>query len=243
MLCTIFAVGHGIGAALAKQYGRNRSDVALIARTDRVSAQVSDALAGEGVRAAPFIADAGDLASIDHVFSAIRDWGGETDVLIYNAAAMFPAMATELTPEKVMNEMMTNLGGAVASVRATIDSMKTLKTGTILLTGGGLAIEPYPEWASLAAGKAALRAYGLALHKEAVFSGVHVAVIAICGIVETGGPFDPQRIAEIYWRLHCEPKGAFTREVVLLPDGGDPYYNDPSGIYRSTSYPIKAAQN
>lgn len=226
---------------MARQFAHNGYSVALIARTDRVTTQIADTLEREGMRAAPFVADAGDVASVEQVFLAINKWGGDTDVLIYNAAAMRPGMATEMTAERVVGDMMTNLGGAICSVRSTIDAMKTRKNGSILLTGGGLSLEPYPEWASLAAGKAALRAYGLALHKEAAFSGVHVAVIAICGIVETGGPFDPQRIAEVYWKLHCEPKGSFTREVVLLPDDSDPYYNDPEGIYRTVSYPIKAA--
>lgn len=119
--------------------------------------------------------------------------------------------------------------------------MRVARAGTILFTGGGLALEPYPEWCSLAAGKAALRAYSLALHKEALTFGVHVAVIAVCGIIQRGGLFDPERIAELYWTLHAEGSGAFSREVVYLREGAEAYYNDPSGAHRSSSDPIVAS--
>lgn len=243
MLCTILGVGEGVGAALARQCATNGYHVALIARTDRVTRPLSERLEGEGLRAAPFIDDSGDVSAINRVLLAIKQWGGDTDVLIYNAAVVRSGMASEMTAEKVLSDMTTNLGGAICAVRGTIGAMKTRRSGSILLTGGGLAREPYPQWTLLAADKAALRAYGLALHKEAAFHGVHVAVVAICGIVKPGGLFDPQHIAEVYWELHCEPVGSFTREIVLLPEGGDTYYNDPKGVYRAMSYPIQAARH
>src|SRR5690606_25266287 len=56
---------------------------------------------------------------------------------------------------------------------------RTLSTdaarGTILLTGGGLALEPYPRWVTLAAGKAALRTLAINLHKELLPEGIHIA--------------------------------------------------------------------
>ena len=120
--------------------------------------------------------------------------------------------------------------------------MRERSRGTILITGGGLALEPYPEWTSLSAGKAALRSYAIALHKALTPDDIHVAVIAVCGIVEPNGPFAPDRIAEEYWRLHEETKPNWRRELVYFPEGADPYYNDPTGAYRSTSLPIAAGR-
>jgi hypothetical protein len=39
------------------------------------------------------------------------------------------------------------------------------KKGVIIFTGGGLALEPFPEWTSLALGKAALRNMAISLFK------------------------------------------------------------------------------
>lgn len=119
-------------------------------------------------------------------------------------------------------------------------SMKAAGRGTILFTGGGLALEPYPEWATLAAGKAALRSLGLGLHKQLLPWSIHVAVVAVAGIVEPEGPFDPDRIADQYWRLHRQPLAHAQRELVHLPEGADPFYNDPSARHRDVSEPIVA---
>lgn len=134
--------------------------------------------------------------------------------------------------------MRTNVGGALTSVHQVLPDMRRHGRGTILFTGGGLALEPYPEWAALAAGKAALRSVALNLHKELLPQDIHVAVIAVCGILQPGTPFAPEIVAEEYWRLHDQPIDAADRELVYLPEGADPYYNDPHDQHSTTSQPI-----
>lgn len=238
MLCTIVGAGSGLGAALARRFANGGYQIALVARRPETTAPIVDALKEAGHDARGFVCDASSSSSLDSSYENIRNWAGDTDVLIYNASAMISAPASELTPERVQSETAINLGGAIASVRNTLPAMRVQKSGTIIFTGGGLALEPYPEWASLAAGKAALRAYSIALHKEVAADGVHVANIAICGIIERGGPFDPKLIADRYWKIHEEPPGSFSREIVYLPPGADPYYNDATGAYRALSNPI-----
>ena len=162
------------------------------------------------------------------------------DVLVYNAAAMHESRASTLTSEAFLADASVNVGGALTSVSAVRPTMRTNRRGTIIFTGGGLALEPYPAWSSLAAGKAALRAYAIALHKELAAENIRVAVIAVCGVIERGGPFDPDRIAESYWNIHAA--AAEARELVYLPDGANPYYNDPEATYRAVSQPIQAIE-
>jgi hypothetical protein len=59
-----------------------------------------------------------------------------------------------------------------------------------------------------------VRALTQLLAKEYEPSGSHVATVTICGTVAPGTAFDPDEIAERYWRLHTEPIGAWEREVV-----------------------------
>jgi NAD(P)-dependent dehydrogenase (short-subunit alcohol dehydrogenase family) len=72
--------------------------------------------------------------------------------------------------------------------------------GTILFTGGGLAL--CPEYgagvSSLAAGKSALRGFTYALAKEVA---PEAATVTIAGTVKPGTSFDPYQIAEVYWAL------------------------------------------
>lgn len=143
-----------------------------------------------------------------------------------------------MTASSMMYAMSVNMNGAITSVNQVLPAMRSNSKGTILITGGGLALEPYPNWAALGAGKAALRSYALSLHKALTIDNIHVAVITVCGIVEAGGFFDPDLIAEKYWQLHIEDQSNWRRELVYLPEGADPFYNDGTAKYRATSKPI-----
>lgn len=239
MLCTIVGAGPGLGAALARRFLAGGCDVALVSRSpDRLKRWRQRQ--PKPKRIGLFAADAGSPEGLEEAFEAIRRWQGETSVLIYNAADMAPDQVSSLDSVRLLDAMRIDVGGALTCVQEVLPAMRHEGRGTILLTGGGLALEPYPEWGSLAAGKAALRSVGLNLFKELLPAGIHVAVVAVCGIVEPGGPFDPDLVAEQYWRLHEQPLDQAQRELVYLPQGADPYYNDPKGRYRDTSEPIRA---
>jgi hypothetical protein len=83
-------------------------------------------------------------------------------------------------------------------------------SGAILFTGGGLSLEPFPEWTS-----PALRSMAIPHYKAPAPKSLHVSVLAICVIVEPDGPFDPRRIAEERWRVATDPKDVTGREVIF----------------------------
>ena len=236
--CVIVGAGPGLGLNVARRFAQGGFDIALISRDQRKLDGLSETLNSEGYTAQSFAADAAIEQELQSAFSRITQWNGDIGALVYNASAMIPDNVLDMTPSSMMDKMALNLGGAICSVNQVLPPMRGHGGGTILITGGGLGLEPYPNWASLSAGKAALRNYTLALHKALSPEEIHVAVIAVCGIVEAGGPFDPDRIAEEYWQLHAESKPNWRRELIYLPQGADPYYNDAAGVYRSTSLPI-----
>jgi NAD(P)-dependent dehydrogenase (short-subunit alcohol dehydrogenase family) len=238
--CVVVGAGPGLGLAIARRFARGGFDVALVGRHRQRLDALCEALLAEGHRAAGFAADAGDTESLAAAFADIAEWNGETDVLVYNAASLVADAAPDVTAQVMTDAMAVNLGSAVCAVNCVLPGMRARGRGTILMTGGGLALEPYPDWTALGAGKAALRAYAIALHKALVPEHIHAAVIAVCGVVERGGPFDPDRIAEEYWRLHAKAEPDWRRELVYLPDGADPFYNDPTAAYRTTSLPLKS---
>lgn len=238
--CVIVGAGPGLGFRIARRFAGGGFDTALVGRNPSKLDGLAEALTAEGHRARGFVADAGNERELTSAFARIAEWNRDVGVLIYNAADMVADSVTDITPNIMMERMATNLGGAITSVNQVLPAMRERGTGTILITGGGLALEPYPDWTALSAGKAALRSYAIALHKALAPEGIHVAVIAVCGIVEADGPFDPDLIAETYWCLHVEAKSNWRRELVYLPEDADPFYNDPTGVYRSTSLPIEA---
>ena len=217
-LCTIVGAGPGLGASLMRRFAREDYRVAILGRRTAILESVlqSDPARGENCRS--FAADAGRPTSIADAFRAVTDWAGETDVLIYNAAVLKERLASKLTAGHMASDMAVNLGGALSAIGQVLPAMRRRGRGTVLLTGGSLAFEPMPAWAALGASKAALRNFSLALGQEVRPDGVHVAMIQICGRIEAGGFYDPDRIADAYWLLHKEKPEAFRAEVIYRPE-------------------------
>ena len=84
--------------------------------------------------------------------------------------------------------------------------------GTILLTGGGLASEPNPEYLSLSIGKAGIRALAHGLFESLKEKGIHVATVTVAALVSPGSK-DAEAVAEQFWLLHNQPEGSWTPEV------------------------------
>lgn len=231
----IVGSGAGISAAVARRFGREGYRLGLISRSEESLEQQCDNLSTLGIDARFAVADAGDLPRLNRaVDNLIKDLG-RCDVLIYNASVMRPGDLFELSLERLQEELSVNLLGAFQTAQQVAPAMIERGKGAILFTGGGLALEPYPEWTSLALGKAALRNLAISLYKSLSPKGVHVAVFAVCGIVEAGGPFDPDEIADTYFRVASVPDGIEDRELIIQPPGTDPFYNDPDRIHRETS--------
>ena len=154
--CVIVGAGPGLGLSLARRFARGGFEAALVGRKQGRLDRLAEALIAEGHGARGFDADAGDEAALTAAFGRIAAWNGDVGVLIYNAADMAADSVTAMTPGVMMARMAANLGGAITSVNRVLPAMRDRGAGTILITGGGLALEPYPDWAALSAGKAAL---------------------------------------------------------------------------------------
>jgi len=233
--CILIGAGPGVSEAIARRFGRGGYCIGLVARSAANLRQQAKRLAEHEITAVWANADAGDLPALETAIHQIIEEIGECDVLIYNAAVMQPGNPLELTAGRMEKDFSVNVVGALRAAQIVAPCMVKKGEGAILFTGGGLALEPFPEWTSLALGKAALRSLSLSLYKNLSPKGVHVSVLAICGIVKKGGPFDPDRIADEYWRVATQPRGLEDREVIFQPNGTDPLYNDPERIHVHTT--------
>jgi hypothetical protein len=84
--------------------------------------------------------------------------------------------------------------------------------GTIVMTGG--MPRPDPEVTSLSLGKAGVRALVELLDRAYRPRGLHVATVTVAGAVAPDGLYDPDDIAEHYWRLHQQPAAQWEREIL-----------------------------
>ncbi|SEM16582.1 short chain dehydrogenase [Stigmatella aurantiaca] len=213
--CIVVGAGPGLGLAVARRFGKEGHPVALLGRRlEPLEAQL-EALREANVHARAFSADASDPGSLIHGLEHAQTALGKAGILIYNAAALRKTgHVLEERFENLVEDFKVNVAGALVATQQVYPVMKQQGHGTILLTGGALAVDPMPLYASLAIGKAGLRNLAFSLAKEMEPQGIHVATVTICGFIQAGTRFDPDRIAEEYWRLHAQPVGTWNHESV-----------------------------
>lgn len=221
--CAIVGVGPGLGLALARRFGRGGFRVALLARRRAALTELERELAGQGIEASGFECDAGNPASIGAALRSVAGQLGAPEVLIYNASIFREGLPSEVPPETVAADLMIDAVGAVASAQSVLPAMRAAGRGTILITGSGVALEPWAPAFTLGMGKAAVRSFARSLSQELRPYGVHAATVTIHGVITPGTALDPERIAEAFWAVHAEPQSQWSEEVKLeLPETPDP---------------------
>lgn len=213
-LCTIVGAGEGMGLALAHRFGQGGARIALIGRQQSHADELASQLAKSNVRATGYEADVSNFGVLEATFERLHKELGPTSILIYNVAVFTPALPSQLKATQLVDDLKVNVVGALVAAQCVIPGMKTAKRGTILITGGGSALEPFPMGTSLGAGKAAVRNLSGALAGELEPLGIHVATVTIAGAIAVGTHFAPTKIADEFWRLHQQPAGQWQREVV-----------------------------
>jgi short-subunit dehydrogenase len=213
-VCALVGAGAGLGLAIAQQFGREGYHLALLARRPEALAGYTKTLNDAGIQANGFSVDAADANSIAAAFAEINQTLGFPDVLVYNAALLKQDSVMSLTTEDLVQDFKVNGVGAIAAMQQVLPRMQQQRRGTILLTGGGLALYPSPQLISLGIGKAAIRYLALALADELKASGIHIATVTICGTIAPGTKFDPDAIAQVYWQLHTQTPDNWQTEYI-----------------------------
>lgn len=214
LTCVIVGAGPGIGLSVARRFAREGFQIALVARRAEALHGYAEELRADGDTARAYPADLADLASLPDLFVRIGAELSPPDVLVYNASAVTLGLPSHLTPEQLLGDLTVSVVGALACVREVLPAMRERGEGTIMLTGGGFALNTYAPMASLGIGKAALRSLALNLGAELEPQGIHAATVTILGEVREGSLFDSERIAEAYWQLHAQPRGGWSRELL-----------------------------
>jgi NAD(P)-dependent dehydrogenase (short-subunit alcohol dehydrogenase family) len=206
----IVGAGPGIGISVARRAARERLTIGLIARSEATVDAALTAL--RDVDALAVTADVTDEAALRAALDEIVDRFGVPRLLVYNAALIRSDAIGELSAQQHLNAWAVNVVGAITATAHLAPRMAQAGTGTIVLTGG--MPEPLPAATSLSLGKAGIRTLTELAAKAYGPAGVHVATVTIAGAVAAGTAFDPDEIADLYWRLHTQPVGAWEHEVL-----------------------------
>jgi NAD(P)-dependent dehydrogenase (short-subunit alcohol dehydrogenase family) len=212
----IVGVGPGIAASVARRFAVAGHPIGLVSRSRARVDAVGAAVAALGPRVVTETADAARepelIAAIDRIVADL----GVPDVVVYNAGLIRADKPGELGHAQHQAAYAVNVLGALTTAAHLAPKLAANSGGTILITGG--MPRPDPRMVSLSLGKAAVRALTHLLAAEYGPSSVHVATVTVCGPVAPGTPFDPDRIAECYWRLHAQDAEEWEPEVAFTGD-------------------------
>jgi NAD(P)-dependent dehydrogenase (short-subunit alcohol dehydrogenase family) len=228
-VAVVVGVGPGLGAAVARRFGREGFAVALCARAEETLFPVEEEILRQGGRALSVPTDAASAASVETAFRRVRDELGPPEVLVYNAGAFRIGGVLEVTAAQFEACWQANcLGGFLAAQQA-LPAMVEGGRGTILFTGATASLRGSARFSCLAVGKFGLRALAQSMAREFGPKGVHVAHVVIDGQIDTprtrammpgrepATMLAPDAIAEVYWQLHRQDPTVWTHELDLRP--------------------------
>lgn len=181
----IFGAGPGLGRAVARRFGREGFQVALVARDrSRLDSMASD-LAGEGVEAAGFPADLTDRQAALGAVDAIQSRFGPVDVLEYSPTpgAQLRRRPSELDVAVVAQLLELYVLAPIALVGRVLPGMLERGGGGLLFAMGAAAKYPAPR---LAGGMvlSSLRNYVHTLNAELGPRNVYAGTLVIGALIE-----------------------------------------------------------
>ncbi|MEU9452720.1 SDR family NAD(P)-dependent oxidoreductase [Streptomyces sp. NPDC048277] len=206
----IVGAGPGLGAAVARRFGREGYGVALVARDGQRLDSLAAELAREGIRVRGFSADVRDPIALAAALRRAAEELGTIEVLQYSPVPHrdFMRPVLETTYADLLGPVEFSVYGPVAAVQQVLPGMRELGRGTILLVNGGTAVIPHPDRAGTSIAFAAESAYGHLLHDRLAAEGIHVAQLVIPGEIVAGHPRkDPVVLADTLWGMHRDRHG------------------------------------
>lgn len=205
----IIGAGIGLGFSIAKKFGKNGFQVALIARNEEKLNKLVAELKQSGIEATAFKADILDKAQINSAFTAIREKYGFIDVLEYSPAPSVQNLAgilagtLDVNEENALYQFRFNVLGAISSINAVLPAMLEKNTGALLFTTGGSSVSPVPMMGNVGIAMAGLRNYVLNLNTELSEKGVYAGHIAI-GVWMQEGSGAQDKIADIWYDMYIK---------------------------------------
>ncbi|MET9086703.1 SDR family NAD(P)-dependent oxidoreductase [Streptomyces sp. NPDC004237] len=206
----IVGAGPGLGAAVARRFGREGYEVALVARDGGRLDALARELSGLGVTARGFAADVRDPLALAGALARAAEVLGTVEILQYSPVPQrdFMLPVLETTHADLLGPVEFSVYGPVAAVQQVLPGMRELGRGTVLFVNGGTAVIPHPDRAGTSIAFAAESAYGHLLHDRLAGEGIHVAQLVIPGAIVAGhARKDPAVLADTLWEMHRDRHG------------------------------------
>ncbi|MFV0287712.1 MAG: SDR family NAD(P)-dependent oxidoreductase [Demequina sp.] len=217
----IVGAGPGLGAAVARRFGREGFSVALIARDEAKLDDLVGELARDGVTARPYLADVRNGRQLEGALAQAASELGPVTALQYSPLPsrdyLKPVLETD--PALALEALRFSALGLMHAARAVLPAMREARDGSIILINGGTSVKSRAGFAGTSIAFPAETAYGEMLHEALSEEGIRVRQLVIPGAIpklQLARGLDD--VADRIWALHSEP-GQFRDMLIPLEDG------------------------
>ena len=220
----VLGAGPGMGRSVARRFGREGFQVALVARNPARLDEFTGELAAEGIKAAGFAGDLADRDALPAMIGAITGRFGPVDVLEYAPSGLdwltrqVPVRDADAASFEFPLDLL--LRTPVTLVREVLPGMLQRGDGAVL---SGLPVSasiPVPQLGNVAAAAAAARHYLHTLHADLAGTGVYAGLVQVAGLVGDSDaaryvaenwdpatlpePLSPADLADAMWDLYLK---------------------------------------
>jgi short-subunit dehydrogenase len=158
----------GVGRATAREFGRNRACVGLIARGENRLQAAKEEIEKLGGKAIALPCDVADADGIEKAAAAVEGQFGPIDVWVNNAMTSVFSPVEETTPQEFRRVTEVTYLGVVYGTLAALRRMRQRHRGTIVQVGSALAYRSIPLQSAYCAAKHAIAGFTDSLRCELI---------------------------------------------------------------------------
>jgi NAD(P)-dependent dehydrogenase (short-subunit alcohol dehydrogenase family) len=203
-LVVVVGAGPGLGASVARRYGREGYDVVLLSRDAEELSQLGQAMTSDGIEARWTALDVTDDAALRRAVTEAGERAGRIDVLHFNPSTFRHKDPLALSPDELLEDVRLGVGALLVAVQAARPYMTT--GGRVTATGSMAADRPWNEAASLGVQKAGLRNLVRSVDATLAPHGIRAVSVTVNGALAPDTRFAPDHVADaLFAAAHQDP--------------------------------------
>lgn len=210
-LILVVGAGPGLGVEVARRFGAEGYDVALLARSPERLEHLAAVLTEEGVTVGWSVVDVTDETAMSEALQRIVAHTGRLDVVHVNPSAFRHATPLQLGLDELLADVRVGVGSLLVAARTARPYLR--RGGRVVATGSMAADEPWHEAASLGVQKAGLRNLVRSIDAALRADGIRAVSVTVNGTLERGTAFDPDRVAEALFAAAHQDEASWRTEL------------------------------
>ena len=203
----IVGAGPGLGAAVARRFGREGFRIALISRSQDKLDALAAQLTQDGLTARGYAASVRDPDALRAALDQAAEELGPIEILQYSPIPQkeFLKPVLETTVDDLAAALEFSVVGPVTALNQVLPGMRLLGRGSVLFINGGSGARPNAKVGGTSIAFAGEGAYATMVNEVLAAENIHVGQLIIPNGITPGHPtHDPDVLADRVWAMHTE---------------------------------------